>query len=131
MLALLRDDLALDLRLCAVDERQPVQAASAMDNVLFPDPASPVTMIRRPNAIGAPPIAASVTYGAVRAALRFVEDGPATMSRTWHRLVPRSSVSRDDQAVQDAAVLHGSRRSKRPRSRESRAIATETHPRRR
>lgn len=33
---------------------KPVLVASASDNVLFPDPASPVTMTRRPNANGIP-----------------------------------------------------------------------------
>ena len=31
---------------------KPVLAASASENVLFPDPASPVTMMRRPSASG-------------------------------------------------------------------------------
>ena|ERR1022692_4036164 len=39
---------------------KPVLAARASENVLFPDPASPVTMTRRPSANGASLIATSV-----------------------------------------------------------------------
>ena len=41
---------------------KPVLAASASENVLFPHPASPVTMTRRPNADGASLIAVSVPH---------------------------------------------------------------------
>jgi len=41
---------------------KPVLAASASENVLFPDPASPVTMTRRHSADGASLIAASVPH---------------------------------------------------------------------
>src|ERR1022692_778884 len=41
---------------------KPVLAASASENVLFPDPASPVTMTRRPSADGASLIAVSVPH---------------------------------------------------------------------
>ena len=41
---------------------KPVLAASANENVLFPDPASPVTMTRRPSADRASLIAASVPH---------------------------------------------------------------------
>src|SRR6266566_1551813 len=41
---------------------KPVLAASASENVLFPDPASPVTMTRRPTANGASLIAVSVPH---------------------------------------------------------------------
>ena len=41
---------------------KPVLAASASENVLFPDPASPVTMTRRPSATGASLIAVSVPH---------------------------------------------------------------------
>ena len=34
------------------------RGTGAIDNVLFPDPASPVTMMRRPSAIGPSPMAA-------------------------------------------------------------------------
>ena len=41
---------------------KPVLAASASENVLFPDPAIPVTMTRRPTADGASLIAVSVPH---------------------------------------------------------------------
>ena len=41
---------------------KPVLAASARENVLFPDPASPVTMTRRPSADGVWLIAVSVPH---------------------------------------------------------------------
>ena len=41
---------------------KPVLAASASDNVLFPDPASPVTTTRRPSAKAASLIAVSVPH---------------------------------------------------------------------
>ena len=46
---------------------KPVLAASASENVLFPDPASPVTMTRRPSANGASLIAVSVPHVPVEA----------------------------------------------------------------
>ena len=45
-----------------MDDRQAGLSASASDNVLFPDPASPVTMTRRPSANGASLIAVSVPH---------------------------------------------------------------------
>lgn len=44
---------------------KPVLAASASENVLLPDPASPVTMTRRPSTYGASLIAVIVPYGQV------------------------------------------------------------------
>jgi hypothetical protein len=41
---------------------KPVLAASASENVLFPDPASPVTTTRRPSADGTSLIAVSVPH---------------------------------------------------------------------
>ena len=41
---------------------KPVLVASACENVLFPDPALPVTMTRRPTADGASLIAVSVPH---------------------------------------------------------------------
>src|SRR6476659_1832996 len=58
---------------------KPVLAASAIENVLLPDPASPVTMTRRPNANGASLIAVSVPqvpFGSTRHTCSMVASEP-------------------------------------------------------
>ena len=53
---------------------RPVLAASPIDSVLFPDPASPVTMTRRPTAGGAARIGISVAQEPSESAMRFAAD---------------------------------------------------------
>src|SRR5713226_6371602 len=60
---------------------KPVLAASANENVLFPDPASPVTMTRRPSANGASLIAVSVPHAGRGRAITSTPNDAATRRR--------------------------------------------------
>src|ERR1019366_9933966 len=87
---------------------KPVLAASASENVLFPDPASPVTMTRRPSANGASLIATSVPQvplGRIRDAAQPANgDSQAPESRGWKARCVMTPLHPD---VEPLAVLLG------------------------
>src|SRR5437879_12149708 len=94
---------------------KPVLAASASDNVLFPDPASPVTMTRRPTANGASLIAVSVPHGpndVAHSAIR-VTWAACSDSRVWHlrrahcSVTVRSVHRLGDERIRPAGLTRG------------------------
>jgi hypothetical protein len=69
---------------------KPVLAASASENVLFPDPASPVTMTRRPSADGASLITVSVPHVGHVPSRAVVVEGKGCLTR--HQLERQATV---------------------------------------
>jgi hypothetical protein len=86
---------------------KPVLAASASEKVLFPDPASPVTMTRRPSADGASLIAVSVSNVPLQGMQRLLDARIAVPAPTGEqrRALLAGPGERASEALQPPSVI--------------------------